>query len=155
MKRIQPGLKVLINGTPAGSVGEKISLAAGEHTVLVKAHPFFTCRPEVIELKPGTITSLDYTGSRMAWGSVALGFALFMFLSFPSLFLLDQLKRLIGGNNVPWLEGLVLLVAIILGQGWLAFAAPLRLLAIFGIYSHTLCPSGKDALEMLQTKPTK
>ena len=67
----------------------------------------------------------------------ALSFFLFIAVSLPAAIVLEPIDRFFGGNVI----GTLLMLAVLLFWGWVAFLAPLRILAAMGIYSHTLEPS--------------
>ena len=133
-------LAVMMDGHQMGVVGEEISIEQGTRTVTVKT-PFVTCRPMQVELRSGSTTLLDYRSSWLALASVGLGLCLFMALSFPAIIFLEQLKVLVDGDLLPPGIGLLVLLAFLAFYGWVAFAAPLRILAAAGIHSHKLTVS--------------
>lgn len=126
-------LIVKVDGNDAGVIGEKIAVDAGTRNVTVKAG-FFTCRPFTAEFGTGSTLALEYCSSWLALASVILGFLLFMVLCVPVALLLNQLETL----KIPSPIGLYITVAILAAVGWLAFVAPLRILAAMGIHSHLI-----------------
>jgi hypothetical protein len=128
-------LSVRLDGVRVGQIGEEIPVEPGTRNVTVKAG-FFTCKPLQVELRSGSSSSLEYHGSWLAWASIVFGCFLVIAFSLPAAFLLARI------DNAPPGIGLVLLFGLLLLWGWLAFAAPLQLLAAIGFHSHTLTPSG-------------
>jgi len=124
---------VKVDGNDAGVIGEKISVNSGTRNVTVKAG-FFTCRPFKAEFSPGSLCTVEYCSSWLALASIVLAFVLFVTLCVPVAFLLAQLEAL----NIPSVIDLYITIAILAVVGWLAFVAPLRILAAMGIHSHSI-----------------
>ena len=130
-------LGVLVDGKPAGMIGEEIAVTAGWHNIEVKTF-LFTCRPLRIEAVPASRHIFQYRTSWLAFGFIMLGIIIFLALAYPVAFILDRLQALIVGDVLPPSLGLVILVAVFGLYGTLAFVAPPLFLTKFGIFSHKL-----------------
>jgi len=138
----QESLYVMVDDHRSGVIGEEILVAPGERWVTVKT-PFFTCLSMQIELQPGSTTRLEYHSTWLAMASVVFGFVFTMVLAIPVGFCLQLFQKFVVGKFLPHLLEFIVLLGGLGLVGWLAFCAPLRVLAIFGMYSHRLSVQGQ------------
>ena len=120
--------RVLINGHDVGSIGEEIGSVPGNVVVSVKSAPY-TCNPVSIDLKSGTRVLLEYRPGLLAYLVLLLSIPVFggIFLLLLN-YLSDDL-------------GLTLFLAAIVLAGItanLALGAPLRLIALLRVRTHSL-----------------
>ena len=137
-------LTVAVDGHHVGVLGDETSVEPGSRWVTVETS-FFTFRTLRVELKPGASTSLEYRVSWLALASVVFGSVLLMALAFPAALFLEHLGQLIQGDQLPPVIGLIVLLALLWMCGWVAFWAPLQLLAASGFYRHSLSVEGLNS----------
>ncbi|MDB4386415.1 hypothetical protein N9Z47_03520 [bacterium] len=145
-RSVQPSLAVMVDGKPVGSIGEKIAVKSGVLNVKVSTF-LFTCRPLQVEVRDGATVELEYQSSWLSWFFVVFGFFLYLVLALPASLLLEQLEWLLEGDMLPPSIGFLLLFAGLALYGWLAFLAPPRILASFGVHSHKIQTS--DSAEQI------